>query len=198
MTAVIRPIPTPPQPVRYTPDDLLAMPDAVNYDLVDGQLVERTMGTESSWIGGELYRLLANHVLANRLGWVFPADAGFQCFPSAPEKVRRPDASFVRLDRLPGGPPKGHCRVAPDLAVEVISPNELYSDVEEKIDEYLAAGVKLVWVVDPPHRGVRVHRADGSVADLRETDELSGEDVIPGFRCRVSDLFKLPAAPSAG
>ena len=112
------------------------------------------MGTESNWIGGELHRLVANHVTAGRLGWTFPADAGFQCSPMPPTRSANP-TSRSPPHCLPAGPPKGHCRVAPDLAVEVISPNELYSEVEEKIDEYLAAGVRLVWVVDPPHRSVR-------------------------------------------
>jgi Uma2 family endonuclease len=76
----------------------------------------------------------------------------------------------------------------------VISPNELYSEVEEKVDEYLAAGVRLVWVIDPPHRSVRIHRADGTVTDLHESDELSGEAVVPGFCCPVAELFHPPVA----
>ena len=195
MSAVSRPIPLPPSPpARLTPEDLLRLPNGVDYELVDGQLAERTMGTESSWIALQLGALLTVHCNARKLGWVFGADAGFQCFPDAPDKVRKPDVSFVRFDRLPGGPPKGHCRVAPDLAVEVISPNELYSAVEEKVDEYLAAGVKLVWVIDPPRASVRVHRADGTVADLGRSDELSGADAVAGFRCRVADLFVGPTA----
>lgn len=172
------------------------MPDGVAYELVDGQLVERTMGTESSWVALQLAALLVVYCKSHNIGWVFGADAGFQCFPGAPDKVRKPDVSFVRSDRLPAGPPKGHCRVAPDLAVEVISPHELYSEVEAKVDEYLAAGVRIVWVIDPPHRAVRVHRADGTVTDLRDSDDLPGEDAVPGFRCRVGDLFvRSPAGP---
>jgi Uma2 family endonuclease len=197
MTAVTRPIATVPQPRRYSPEDLLRLPDGVNFELVDGQLVERQMGTESSWVAVQLVILLGAHCKARNLGWVFGADASFQCFPDAPDKVRKPDVSFVRLDRLAGGPPKGHCRVAPDLAVEVISPNELYSEVEEKVAEYLAAGVQLVWVIDPPTRSARVHRADGTVANLGAGDELSGESVVPGFHCPVADLFTAPR-PAAG
>ena len=194
MSTMARPIPAPSTPPRFTAEDLLRLPNSINFELVDGQLVERKMGFESSWIGGQLFLLLAAFCNARRLGWVAPADASYQCFPDDPEKVRRPDVSFVRLDRLPGGPPKGHCGIAPDLAVEVISPNELYSDVEVKVDEYLAAGVRLVWVVDPLSRSVRVHRADGTVTDLREADELSGEDVVPGFRCAIANLFASPMA----
>ena len=179
-----------------TPEDLLAMPDAVNYELVSGQLVERSMGTLSSWIGGEIYRQLANFVRDHSLGWVFPADQGYQCFADDPMKVRKPDASFVTAERLPGGQmPEGFLTVAPDLAVEVLSPNERALEVEWKVREYLTAGVWLVWIVNPETRMVRIHRADRSVAEVQESEELDGEDVIRGFRTRVESLFpaKAPA-----
>jgi Uma2 family endonuclease len=183
---------------RYTPEDLLTMPDAVSYELVDGELVERNMGWKSSWVGGRVFKLLSNHCDAHGLGWAAPADASYQCFPDAPNKVRKPAASFIRLERMPPDKePEGHCRIAPDLAVEVTSPNDFYDEVEVKVREYLSAGVRLVWVVHPPTRTARVHRADGAETKLREADELSGEDVIPGFRCRVSELFALPIAERA-
>jgi Uma2 family endonuclease len=180
---------------RYTPEDLLTMPDGDRYELVDGELVERDMGWDSSRIGGRLYRYLSSYCEDNGLGWVAPADADYQCFPDAPDKVRKPDASYIRLDRLPASrKPLGHCPIAPDAAAEVVSPNDSYSDVEVKVDEYLRAGVCLVWVIDPVTRSVRVHRQDGSVTDLTEKDYLDGENVIPGFKCRVGDLFLDPGA----
>lgn len=181
---------------RFTPEDLLLLPDkGVEYELVDGELVERKMGCESSWIGGELFYLLRIFCAANSRGWVLPADASYQCFPDAPDKVRRADVSFIRLGRLPGEQlPRGHCRIAPDLAVEVISPNELLYDAEDKVAEYLAAGVRLVWVIVPPRRIVHIYRADGTGGLVRENGELDGEDVVPGFRCKVADLFHDPAA----
>lgn len=181
---------------RYTPEDLLKMPDGKDYELVDGQLVERKMGWESGWIGGQLYRFVAVHCAANKAGWVAPGESSYQCFPDAPDKVRRPDVSFIRADRLPQ-PPKGHCPVAPDLVAEVISPNDSYEEVEEKVEEYLGAGVRLVWVINPSTRKVRVHRLKGTVTDLGEADELDGEDVLPGFRCRVGELFAPPTGAPA-
>jgi Uma2 family endonuclease len=179
---------------RYTPEDLLAMPDGDSYELVDGKLVERHMGARSSWVSGRVYRLLSNLCEENPLGWVWPADNGYQCFPGSPNLVRKPDVSFIRLGRLPGEElPEGFVRLAPDLAVEVISPNDLYHEVEQKVHEYLHASVRLVWVINPHLNKVRVHRADGTVTDLHATDELSGEDVVPGFRCRVGELFVVPA-----
>jgi Uma2 family endonuclease len=177
----------------YTPEDLLNMPDGDNYELVDGELVERNMGWNSSWVGGRLHYLLTAFCDANRLGLVAPADASYQCFPNSPNKVRKPDASFIRRERVPPKEEReGHCRIAPDLVAEVVSPKDTYSEVEEKVAEYLSAGVRIVWVIDPPTRTVRVHRANGTVTDLREADELDGEDVIPGFRCRVGELFLEP------
>lgn len=176
-----------------TPEQLLQMPDADRYELVEGELVERKMGWKSGWIAGRLQALLVRVGDADQCGWLVSSDAGYQCFPDAPSKVRKPDLSFIKARRLPPDrAPDGHCRVAPDLAVEVISPNDLYSEVEVKVDEYLRANVQLVWVVDPATRSVRVHRSDGTVTDLNEGDELAGESVLPGFRCRVAELFQPP------
>jgi Uma2 family endonuclease len=179
----------------YKPEDLLTMPDADRYELVDGTLVERNMGIESSWIGGEIYGWLRDFARLNQRGWVIPADGSYQCFPHAPQRVRRPDVSFIRFGRLPGERlPEGHALITPDLAVEVISPNDLYEEIDAKVEEYLQAGVQTVWVVNPRTRTVQVHRADGSVTKLRESDELTGEGPLAGFRCALRDLFP-PAKP---
>jgi Uma2 family endonuclease len=182
----------------YTPDDLLTMPDGDRYELVDGQLVERSMGAESSFVAARLSRLVGNHNEDRQLGWVLGADCGYQCFPGQPLQVRKPDVSFVRFGRLPGERlPEGHVKIAPDLAVEVLSPNDLVYDTDQKIEDYLAAGVGLVWVVHPVSRTLLIYRADGSIQGLRQNDELSGEAVLPGFRCRVGDIFPpRPALPT--
>jgi Uma2 family endonuclease len=177
----------------FTPEDLLRLPDGKLYELVDGSPVEKKMGAESAWIGGELLAILRNFCREHNLGSVFPADMGFQCFPFAPNLVRKPDVSFVRRGRFPGGTlPAGNARLAPDLAVEVVSPNDTYYEVEQKVHEYLRAGVSLVWVVNPPTRMVRIHRPGGSLTDLEGQQDLTGENVLPGFRCRVADLFPQP------
>jgi Uma2 family endonuclease len=178
----------------FTPDDLLRMENAVNFELVDGRLVERHMGMESSAIALKIAFLIGLFLRDRRLGHLFGADASYQCFPNAPTKVRKPDVSFIRTERLPGGRvPAGHCPVAPDLAVEVISPGDLAYEVEEKVTEYLGAGVPLVWVVHPPTRTVRIHRPKssprGSVAELSGNDVIGGEDVLSGFSCNIADFF---------
>jgi Uma2 family endonuclease len=178
---------------QITPEDLLSMSDSVSYELVDGRLVERPMGLKSSRISGKLLRLMGNFCDANSMGWLFNADAGYQCFPDAPNKVRKPDVSFIRKERLPADQePEGHSLIAPDLAVESISPNDLFEEVAVKVEEYLTAGVQLVWVLVPSTRTVLVYRPSGPGTILRASDELSGEDVLPGFRCRVSDIFQPP------
>jgi len=179
---------------RYTPEDLLNMPEASRYELVDGQLVEREMSTWSSYVAGNVHWILKGYCQSRKLAWVFPADASYQCFPAAPQKVRRPDVSVIRLGRMSAEQVRsdGHNPIVPDLAVEVVSPNDLAYEVEGKVQEFLGAGCRLVWVVYPNVRTVDVHRAHGQGTSLRDTDDLDGEDVLPGFRCRVAELFQMP------
>lgn len=176
--------------IAYTPEDLLTMRDGDNYELVDGQLVERKLSQESSWIAGRVFGRVDAFVEANGLGWTFPEGTSFQCFPDDPTRVRRPDTSFVRLQRQPAGPlQRGHGRVAPDLVVEVVSPHDLFQEVDEKVDEWLAAGVQLIWVINPRGRTVTVIRPDADAHKLNESDELHGDPVLPGLACRVTVLF---------
>jgi Uma2 family endonuclease len=178
---------------RYTPEDLLTMQDGDRYELVNGELVERDMSYWSSYIAGVIHRLVSTYCLDKKRGWVAPEGATFQCFPGDPQKVRKADVSFIRLDRLTAemATDQGHMSIAPDLAVEVTSPGDLYYK-DAKTEEWLAAGVQLVWVVNPRTRMVMVRRADGTATSFHENDELTGESVIPGFRCRVGELFLLP------
>ena len=179
--------------IQCSPEGLLTRPDGDAYELVGGELVERKRGARSSFIAGQVYQRSEDFCRSRRLGWVFPAGTSFQCFPDDVDKVRRADVSFIRFGRLPREqPPEGHIRIAPDLAVEVVSPNDLAYDLDRKVEDYLQAGVRLVWVVNPMTRTVRVHHPDGPDATLRADSELSGGDVLPGFRWPIRDLFLLP------
>ena len=110
--------------------------------------------------------------------------------PMLPNWSAGPTLPSSAAGRLSGGElPKGHVRIPPDLAIEVVSPNDLASDLDEKVEDYQKAGVELVWVIQPESRTVSVYRSDGSVSRLHQDDELSGEEVIPGFRCQVRSLF---------
>jgi Uma2 family endonuclease len=178
---------------RYTPDELLRMPEGDRYELVDGHLVERNMSTWSSYVAGKIYGQLDPYCSARKLAWVFPEGTGYQCFPDAPEKVRKPDVSAVRRDRMPEQEVRagGYIRVFPDVAVEVVSPNDLVDETDEKVQEFLKAGSSLVWVVHTQGRYVHVFRARGHSTVVEENEELDGEDVLPGFKCRVADFFML-------
>jgi Uma2 family endonuclease len=183
---------------EVTPEELLAMPDGGHYELIDGELKERRESALSNLIALEIGSILRNHCRQHNAGWLFAAELGYRCFPWKPSKVRRADVSLIGRDRysLEQLSEDGFTSIAPDLAVEVVSPNDLVGELDKKIDEYLRAGVRLVWIVRPAARAVQVFRGDRSESWLWATDELSGEDVLPGFRCKVDDLFP-KASPDA-
>lgn len=179
---------------RYTPEDLLTMPDGDQYELVNGELVEKNTGFESGRVGGRIHHLLETFLEAHAIGRTAPGESSYQCFADDPTKVRKPDVSFISFERLPADQPDpiGHCRVVPDLAVEVVSPNDLSDEVETKVHEYLDAGVRLVWVVHPRFRTVQIRRPNVPGTVIGPEGELSGEDVLPEFSCKVSALFPSP------
>jgi Uma2 family endonuclease len=183
--------------VEVTPEELLSMPDSAHYELIDGELKERNVSYLSSLVASQIIRQLGNHVDAKRLGSVLPPDFGYRCFAWKPRRVRRADVSFIRTERLTDEVlSAGDCPIPPDLAVEVVSPNDSVPELNLKIEEYLRAGVKLVWVVDPEIRTLDIYRSDGTTQRLRENDQLTGEDVVPGFSCQVALLLPnvVPAA----
>jgi Uma2 family endonuclease len=187
-------------PVYYTPEDLLIMEDGDDYELEDGQLVERNMSMLSSFVAGIIYSLILVYCQKTRAGWPFGEGISFQCFPDKPKRVRKPDAAFIRRDRLTHLQltTEGHCPISPDLAVEVLSPRDIAYKVDAKIKIWLSAGVQLVWVVNPEQRTLQIHRPSGPGVILHENDEVSGEEVLPGFHCRVAQFFQLEEEPANG
>ena len=136
-----------------------------------------------------LLAVLMPHVSAHRLGRVFADGVGYELV-KLPHTVRGPDVSFVRAERLPAaGVGPGLLKLAPDLVVEVLSPSETATLLEEKLDDYLVAGTPLIWVVDPGRRTVMVMSDDAPVHWLRVGDVLDGGGTVPGFRCAVGELF---------
>ncbi len=135
----------------YTPEDLLHLPGGEHFELVNGMLQEKRMGLATSEVTDRVSRRLGNFVEEQNLGRTPAGECGYQCFPDNPNQVRKPDHSFTSWDRLPEAEGhEGHVRVAPDLAVEVSSPHDPVRELETQVAEYLAAGVRLVWVI-PPH-----------------------------------------------
>ncbi|MCC7365784.1 MAG: Uma2 family endonuclease [Dehalococcoidia bacterium] len=173
----------------YTPEDLLAMEDGDSYELVDGDLMERRVSIESSWIGLEFGTAFKVYAHANG-GIALGSDMGLTIFPWAPDMIRRADALYVRAARSEGLDLRaGYLRIPPDVVAEAVSPNDTAVEVERKVREYLRAGVQLVWVAYPELRTVHIYRQSGGAAVLDDTATLTGEDVLPGFEVPVARLF---------
>ena len=172
-----------------TADEFLALPDERDYELINGMLVRRKeTGAEGSYVAGQVMMFLGTYRREHG-GWPLESETTYRCFGS-PRILRRADVSYIRPDRLPGERlPKGYVTIAPDLAVEVVSPTDKAENVEEKVIQYLAAGVHLVWIVYPQTRTVHVRRPDGTSTILGDDQQLSGEAVLPGFSCPIRELF---------
>lgn len=178
------------EPHSYTPADLLAMPDSSSIELVNGQLVEKPVSALSAFVEAKLLTRIGIFCEAHKTAVVLSSTNGIRCFPNQPLKVRKPDVSVFKTDRFTDEHLlEGFVSIHPDIAVEVVSTNDEYAEVIEKVEEYLAVGVSLVWVIDPENRIVHIYRGDGSVAKLYDTGELTGENVLPGFACTVGELL---------
>lgn len=135
---------------------------------------------------------MGSHVRQNRLGKIFSAGTGF-LLSRDPDTVRARDIAFVHKDRLPAELPEdAFWPGPPDLAVEVVSPGDTFREVDEKVQAWLESGALMVWVVNPKWRTVSVYRPGPDIKTLTENDELTGEDVLGGFRCRVGEIFANP------
>jgi Uma2 family endonuclease len=174
-----------------SPEEFLVydLDDESQGELVRGELrVTPTPGAAHGTIAANLIFLLSARVRELEAGWVF-GGVGYQLV-NLPRTVRRPDVSFVRADRLPTeGVGPGFLKLAPDLVVEVISPSETASELEEKLDDYRACGTLLIWVVDPVRRTVKIIVSDAPPRWVREGERLDGGAVLPAFSCGIADLF---------
>jgi Uma2 family endonuclease len=176
---------------NLTADDLWRMPDdGMRHELIRGELTMMTpAGGGHGKIAMRLGSRLERHVEAKHLGEVVAAETGF-IIARNPDTLRAPDAAFISKEHVPaGGLPDGFIPLAPDIAVEVMSPSDSVLDVEEKIEQWLTAGTAMVWVVNPRGRMVTVHRSGRDPRILRGDDRLEGEDVCPGFSVKISELF---------
>lgn len=178
--------------VRYTVEEFEELElDHGRYELWWGELREMpAAGWEHGAIGSGLVTDLTIHVRPSGLGGVSGADVGF-VLAREPKLVLVPDVAFVAAARLPAlDRRRGLFDGAPDLAVEIVSPNDRPVRVEEKIQQWLRFGTRLVWVIWPNRRTVTVHTPDGRTRSLGEGDELDGGDLVPGFTIAVADLFR--------
>src|SRR6266513_1637977 len=158
-------------------------------ELVRGRLVVREPpGTWHGAISAKLTYLLADFVYRQGLGMVFGQDTGFK-IGSDPDTVRAPDVAFVARERVGVIRERGYAELAPDLLAEILSPDDRPAEVLAKVADWLAAGTKIVWVIDPDRRETRVYRRDGTLTVLGSEGSLEGEDVLPGFTCPLKDVL---------
>ncbi len=165
----------------------VAPPDK-RVELVRGTLVvHEPPGGYHGALAAKLAHRLVGFVGERELGTVFGQDTGF-LIARDPDTVRAPDASFVSRDRL-SSVPSGYPEVAPDLAIEIASPGDRHAAILAKVADWLEAGSRLVWVLDPDRRQARIYREDGGLALLGPGEELSGEDVLPGLLIPLTEIF---------
>lgn len=169
-----------------TPEELLLMEDGSHFELLDGELRERNVSRYSSLAAARVVRFLLG--VADAIGGeAYPPDLGYRIFTD-PSRVRRAEASLIVGGRLPAGD-LGYMNVAPDLVVEVVSPSDRMNDVRDKAEEWLRAGVRVVWVLLPETREAQVYRSDAHPAIFTAEDELDATDIAPDLRTLVAELF---------
>jgi Uma2 family endonuclease len=177
-------------PATMTAEELLRLNiQDKRSELVRGKLVVRepagfAHGVVASRIGAQV----AGFVRTRELGLVVAAETGFT-LERNPDTVRAPDVGFVHRDRVPDPLPRGYAEFAPDLAVEVLSPDDRPGEVLAKVADWLRAGTRLVWIVDPIRGTARVYRADGTESFATVDDSLDGEDVLPGFSLALAAVL---------
>jgi Uma2 family endonuclease len=174
-----------------TAEELLCLQDADHrFELVEGRVIRMSPpGARHGVLAIRLAVLIGSFVDAHSLGVVM-GETGFK-LATSPDTVRGPDLSFVRRERIPAsGIPGGFWPAAPDLVVEIVSPDNRDSAIRAKVAEYLAAGTRLVWVVNPQSRQVVQHRAGMAAQTAIAGDVIDGGDVIPGFQCDVRAVFQ--------
>lgn len=173
-----------------TADELLTMPhNGYRYELIKGELRQMPpAGSQHGRIALKIGWRLAQFVEENGLGTTYAAETGF-IIGTAPDTVRAPDASFVSKERAEAIGEEGFFPGAPDLAVEVVSPNDRASEVTEKAFDWLRTGAKMVIVLDPKTRTATVYRAFDDVRIFTEGDTIDGEDVVPGWQLPLVDAF---------
>lgn len=176
-------------PGRLTPEavERASERDGKLYELIDGALKEKKVGFKALFIAGQIIARLNSHFYPHE--GAAATEVMIYCF-GGKRHGRKPDVVYVRLGRLPNAQiPDGDLFIAPDLVVEFLSPGNTGIEVDDKLEEYLAAGVQLVWIVNPDRKSIRVFRQDGTTRSYHAADVVDNEPALPGFRFVVADVF---------
>lgn len=172
-----------------TGEELLAMGDLGPCELIDGRIIPMSpAGGKHGLIEYRIGQKLGAYVDDRKLGWIFVGETGLYIRRN-PDRIRAADVAFVSRQRLARYPEEGFLSVAPELIVEVISPNDTWEEMRRKLQDYFSIGVERVWVVEPENRAVVVYRSVSESRVLAEGDVLLGEGVLAGFRLPVAELF---------
>jgi len=188
MATQVRTTQAPPRQAKVTLDEFKRLRhDGYKAELVNGEVKMSPAGLRHERIGVKLIARLERFLEQHPLGHVYGSSAGYT-LPSG--DVRSPDISFVPLSRLPGGrDPDDYADFPPDLAVEILSPHDRARELNDKVAEYFEFGVRLMWIIDPKRQTVTVYRSWADAHTLRPDETLDGGDVLPGFACRVGEIF---------
>jgi Uma2 family endonuclease len=163
-----------------------AFDDDLDYEIVDGQKEVKMAGARHGRIGARLITKLGVYLESNPIGGVYLSNTTFQIGTNE----RMPDVSFVSAARFPEeGEPLGKWEIAPDIAVEVISPTDIWDKVNAKVREYFDAGVQQVWLISQPEQQVMIYDSPTQIRVVAVNQDLTSETLLPGFKCRVADLF---------
>ncbi|WP_420631284.1 Uma2 family endonuclease [Candidatus Leptofilum sp.] len=170
-----------------TGEELLELEGIGPCELVAGEIVKMSpTNVEHAFLESEIAALLRNFVARQKTGWVLTGEVGVYTQRN-PDSIRAGDVVFISKERASKRPRRGFLEIAPELVVEIVSPNDRWADLHDKIDEYFGIGVQWVWVVEPTRQVIRVYRAPTQVEIVAE--QLQGEGVLAGFELSVTDLF---------
>ncbi len=160
-------------------------------ELVKGRIVGRNMptGNEHGAVELKLGSKLLFHIEVTKSGRVRSGEVGIY-LKRNPDLVRAADILYISNERYAQNIGNSYLTAIPELTVEVMSPSDAWPDVQEKLEEYFEAGVRLCWVVHPRSKKIYVYRSVTDVRILTERDELTGDDVLPGFSVKIADLFE--------
>lgn len=175
----------------FTAIDLQEISKNGRYELIKGDIKEMApAGEEHGLVASLVIQVIGNYVRKNKLGITTSSETGYKLSEN-PDTVKAPDMAFKSNKTLAKKEVvKGYSEVMPDLVVEVNSPNDKYSDVVRKVEEWLNSGVMAVWVIDPGDRSLSVYDSSGNFIILNEEDEIEGKDILPNFKCKVKELFE--------
>lgn len=174
-----------------TGDELFKQGDIGRVELVKGRIVSMSpTGYAHGYVEGNFYRALHAFVHQHKLGRVLVGEVGIYTDRN-PDTVRAADLIYISNERMAQVESPSYLDVAPELIVEILSPDDRWSDLMEKLDEYFTIGVPAVWVADPRTRDVYVYRSLTNAQRFMESDVLTGGDVLPGFEVPVAELFDI-------